>query len=84
MDIVKLPPGERAPKDSDCISIVLTTTGTYSLDGSALQSCGDGDEIESVTMIGSKPYDSYEEAEAAGLAWAAEHCVGQVYVSTVA
>lgn len=82
MNIVKLPPGEIAPEDSDCISIALTPKGTYSLDGSALQSCGDGDEIESVTMIGSQPYDSYEEAEAAGLAWAAEHCVGQVYVTT--
>lgn len=45
--------------------------------------CGDTDEAESVSMIGSEPYDHYDDAEAAGLAWAAEHCAGEVYVSTL-
>ena len=32
-------------------------------------------------MIGSDPYPSYEEAEAAGLAWINEHGVEQVFVA---
>ena len=84
MDIIKLPPGERAPKDSDCLSIERLPDGRYKLNGSALQLCGDGQEAESVAMIGGDPYGSYDDAEAAGLAWIAEYCVKQVFVSTMA
>lgn len=83
MEIIKLPPGERAPKESDCISIERLADGRHTLNGSALQLCGDGQEAESVAMIGGEPYDSYDEAEAAGLAWISEYCVKEVFVSTM-
>ena len=83
MEIIKLPPGERAPQESDCVSIERLSDGRFGLNGSALQLCGDGQEAESVAMIGGEPYDSYDEAEAAGLAWIAEYCVKEVFVSTM-
>lgn len=79
MEIIKLPPGERAPRDSDCARIEARD-GKFYLNASALVTCGDGNEAESVAMIGSDPYDSYEEAESAALAWAAAHGVEQFYV----
>lgn len=81
MEVVNLPPGEEAPKDSDCVSIARIADGKHLLNGSALLACGDSDEIESVALIGGEPYATYEEAEAAGLAWASEHCVEMLYVS---
>jgi hypothetical protein len=82
MDIIKLPAGERARDDVDCVHIAKTDAGKYLINCSALLACGDGDEVESVALIGSDPYDSYEDAEAAGLAWAADQCVEQLYVTT--
>jgi hypothetical protein len=82
MEIVKLPPGRRASPASDCISIQELPTGQYELNGSVLVRCeGDADTAESVALIGGDPYDSYEAAEAAGLAWANTHCAETVYVS---
>ncbi|WP_267397154.1 MULTISPECIES: hypothetical protein [unclassified Sphingomonas] len=83
MEILKLPEGERAPDEVDCISIERQDDGRYELQGSALINCGDGDEVESVSLVQMTTYDTYEEAEAVGLAWAAEQCVEQLYVSTV-
>ena len=82
MDIEKLPIGVQAPEDSDCISIQELDDGRFRLNGSALLRCGDTEEAESVALIGGEPYPSFDEAEAAGLAWAAEHCVGTLYVSS--
>lgn len=83
MEVIKLPPGELAPKESDCISIEEKADGSYQLNTSALSNCGgeNGDEAESMSVIGSQPYKSYEEAEAAGLVIAAEQCVGTLFVS---
>ncbi len=83
MHITRLPAGETAPAEADCISIERRPDGRFSLNATALMACGDTDEAESVSMIGSEPYDHYDDAEAAGLAWAAEHCAGEVYVSTL-
>lgn len=83
MDVIKLPFGESAPQETDCISIGAREDGRFDLNCSALLSCGDTDEAESVSLIGGAPYDSYEEAEAAGLAWAADHCVESLYVSSL-
>jgi hypothetical protein len=82
MKIVKLPVGEQAPKDSDCISLQHLPDGTVRLEASALMSCGDGDEAESVALVDGGAYRTIEEAEAAGMAWAEGHCVEQLYVST--
>lgn len=81
MDIINLPAGQMAPEDVDCVHIERTTEGKYRIECSALQSCGDGEAVESVAVIGSDLYDSYAGAEAAGLAWAAGQCVDQLYVS---
>jgi hypothetical protein len=85
MDIVKLAPGERAPEDSDCISIQEGADGRFLLNASALITCvQDGDEEEegdSAAVIGGSAYASYDEAEAAGLAWAADQCVEFLYVA---
>lgn len=81
MEIIKLPFGEEAPAEGDCISVTAREDGRFDLNATALLTCGDAEEAESVAMIGGDPYSSYDEAEAAGLAWAADHCVEQLYVS---
>jgi hypothetical protein len=83
VDILKLPAGERAADDVDCISIERQDDGRYELQGSALINCGDGDEVESVSLVQMPTYDTYEEAEEVGLAWAAEQCVERLYISTI-
>jgi hypothetical protein len=86
MDIIKLPPGEMAGEDTDCIKIERTPDGRYSLITSALVAC-DNDEVDagdSEAVISSGTYASCEEAEAAGLAWAASLCVERIYVETSA
>lgn len=80
MDIIKLPAGERASDASDCIRIQKMTDGSFSLTGSVLLQCGDAEVAESVSLIGGDPYDTYEAAEAAGVAWAGEHCADVLYV----
>jgi hypothetical protein len=81
LDIIKLPFGEQAPNEGDCISIIERTDGRFDLNATALLACGDTDEAESVSMIGGDSYPTYEEAEAAGLAWADGHCVEKLFVS---
>ena len=83
MEIIKLPFGEEAPTEGDCISITAREDGRFDLNATALLRCGDGEEADSVSMIGGSPYSSYDEAEAAGLAWAADHCVEQIYVASL-
>ena len=81
MKIQKLPPGRRADDQADCIQIQELADGRFSLTGSVLLQCGDVDPAESVSLIGGEPYRRYEEAEAAGIAWASEHCADLLYVS---
>ncbi len=82
MEIIKLPHGEMASEDTDCIKINETPEGRFSLVASALMGCGDGENMESVALVASDPYPSYDAAEAAGLAWAEAHCVATIYVET--
>ncbi len=82
MNVVKLAPGVMADEDTDCIKINEARDGSFTLVASALMMCGDGGDPESVAMVASEPYPSYEAAEAAGLAWAQEHCVETIYVET--
>ena len=82
MDIVNLPAGVRASHDSDCISIQEVHGDRFVLNGSVLVRCGEGAaSAESTALIGGDSYASYAEAEAAGLAWASDHCVETLYVS---
>ena len=80
MDVVRLKPGESAPKDSDCIRVRPAPDGRYQLIASALDDCQPDGEAESVAMIRGEPYATREDAEAAGLAWAADHCVERLYI----
>ena len=80
MEIIKLPSGQQASDESDCIRIQELPGGTFELNGSVLFRCGDAEVAESVSLIGGDPYDSYDAAEAAGLAWAGEHCAETLYV----
>lgn len=82
MEIRKLPRGETAPQDSDCIKIVRQDGGGYTMVASALLQCGGDDEAVSEALIDGDEYGSYEEAEAAGLAWAEGHCVELVYIES--
>lgn len=82
MEIIKLPPGEMAPEDTDCIKINQARDGKFTLVASALMACGDGENQESVALVSSDPYRSYDDAEGAGLAWAESHCVATIYVET--
>lgn len=82
MEIIRLPWGELAPKDSDCVLVQEEGEGRWQLNTSALENCAiDDEDAGSDATIGGVPYDSYDAAEAAGLAIAAEHCAGTVYVS---
>ena len=81
MEIVRLPVGEQAPKDSDCIGLQSLADGRFRLEASALINCGDSEVAESVALVDGGAYGSIEEAEAAGLAWADSHGVEQVYIS---
>ncbi len=81
MEIVKLPAGEPAPSNADCIRIQELDSGQFRLAGSVLVRCGDGEEAESVSLVGGDPYPSYDDAEAAGLAWASEHCAELLHVT---
>ena len=83
MEITRLPSGERAPDEADCISIEEKPDGTFELQGAALITCGDGEEAQSVALMGLPSYMSREEAENVGLAWAAEQCVEHLYIADV-
>jgi hypothetical protein len=82
MEIIKLPPGELAAEDTDCIKINEAPDGSFTLVASALMRCGDSDAFESVALVGSDPYPDYDAAEAAGLAWAEAQCVETLYIET--
>ena len=81
MDIKKLPAGEPAPSDRDCIRIQELEEGRFQLNGSVLFGCGDADSDESVSLVGGDPYPTYDDAESAGLAWANDHCAELLYVT---
>jgi hypothetical protein len=81
MEIVRLPVGKQAAVDADCIRIEEQPAGTYKLTASAL--CAATDEGESVSIVGDGlEFETVEEAEATGIAWAAEVGVEQLFVST--
>lgn len=76
MDIVRLPVGERAPVDSDCISIDQVADG-FNLTGSMLT-----DEEESVSIVSPIICDTREAAEEQGIAWAEGCGVPRLFVAT--
>lgn len=81
MDIKRLPEGEIAPSKGDCIRITKLDDGRFALATSALAQSGDGEELSEAILSGDA-YESCEEAEAAGLAWARVRGVATVYIET--
>ena len=80
MRIERLPEGERARDDVDCIHIAAAG-GEFYLTGSALRRGTGTDEPESDAIIGGRPYNTAAAAEDAGVAWAADRGVELLYVS---
>ena len=80
MEIVKLPLGKQASVDADCIRIEELPTGSYQLTASAM--CTGPDEGESVSIVDGLVFENFEQAEATGLAWAANIGVERLFVST--
>jgi len=81
MEIVKLPVGVPAKVEDDCIGIQQLADGGFLLTGSLLAMREEDGDEESVGLVQSEPYSSYEAAEAAGLAWADECGVERLHVS---
>lgn len=81
METVTLPAGEAASAEADCIRIQETQSGLFTLAGTVLAVCGDPEAEEVLSLVASDPYESYEAAEAAGLAWANDQCVQLLYIS---
>jgi hypothetical protein len=83
METIKLAEGEQAPQDADCIRVQSGSDGQYKLIAAVLQDLGDEADVESVSMIRGQPYASQADAEAAGMAWAADHGVSVLYIETM-
>jgi hypothetical protein len=80
MQVVRLPVGEQAPVEADCIRIEQAAEAVFKLTASAL--CVDADEGESVSIVDGPTFESAEKAEAAGLVWAANVGVERLFVSS--
>lgn len=80
MDIIRLPTGEQAPIDVDCLRIEERPGGEYRLTASAI--CVGADDGESVSIVGCPLFASAEAAESAGMAWAINVGVEQLFIST--
>ena len=79
MEIVRLPVGEQAPVDADCIRIEELSGSTFKLTASAL--CVGSDDGDSVSIVDGPVFESDEQAEAAGRAWATNVGVERLFVS---
>ena len=80
MEIVRLPVGEQAAVDVDCIRVEELPGSTYKLTGTAL--CIGSDDGDSVSIVDGPVFETIEEAEAAGTAWATHVGVERLFVST--
>lgn len=80
MEIVRLPVGEQARVDADCIRIEERPDASHKLTASAL--CIGSDENQSVSIVGGPVFATHEQAEEAGIAWATNIGVERLFVST--
>jgi hypothetical protein len=80
MEIVRLPVGQQAPVDADCIRIEELPGSTFKLTASAL--CVGSDDGDSVSIVDGAAFESVEQAETAGTAWATSVGVERLFVST--
>ncbi|SFR83626.1 hypothetical protein [Sphingomonas jatrophae] len=74
MKIIRLPTGQSAPPDADCISIESHPEDGVTLMGTAM--CGD----DSVALTGVQ-VDTREAAEEQGIAWAESQGVETLYIA---
>lgn len=79
MEITRLPVGEVAPPDADCIRIEEGVNGNFKMTASAL--CTGQDNGESVSIIDWPAFGTVRQAEEAGLAWANEVGAEHLYVA---
>jgi hypothetical protein len=84
MEIIRLPLGEAPPLDRDCLRIEQQADGSFALTATALceDEGGDEDEDASASIVGGPTFPTVEAAEEAGLAWAREAGVEQLYIGT--
>ena len=80
MELIRLPAGEQAGMETDCIRVEELGDGTHRLTGSAM--CAGEDEGTSVSLVGDLTYATAAEAECAGLAWAEGVGVTRLHIST--
>ena len=80
MDIIRLPVGQQAPVDADCIRIEEQPGAAFRLTASAL--CTGADDGESVSIVSGPVFATADQAEAAGVAWAASVGVERLFVSS--
>jgi hypothetical protein len=77
MEIVRLKPGERAPDDSDRVTVNSLPSGKHGFTGVTATR----EERPAAVYAGSEnALPSYNEAEEAGIAWAEQHEIAILYV----
>lgn len=80
MQITRMPIGEQAPPEADCLRIEEQPDGGFVLTASAL--CAGEDDAESASIVGGLRFATLDEAEAAGLAWAETVGADHIYIAT--
>lgn len=71
LQVIRLPAGKIAPADADCIRIEEQADGKFLLTGTTLCNVKGESEGDSVALVATAPYETYDAAEGAGIAWAA-------------
>lgn len=77
MEIVRLGPGERAPDNSDRITINSLPNGRHGVSGVTVDRATRG---AAVHMITENSMPSADEAEAAGIRWAMQQPIDVLFV----
>jgi hypothetical protein len=80
MEIVRLPVGKQASVDADCIRVEELPGSTFKLTASAL--CVESDDGDSVSIVDGPDFETIEQAEAVGIAWATDVGVERLFIST--
>lgn len=79
MELIRLPVGEPAEVDTDCIRVEELEDGSHRLTGTAM--CTGEDEGASVSLVDGLTFPTSDQAEEAGLAWAESVGVGRLHIS---
>jgi hypothetical protein len=82
MEIVRLIPGERAPRGADCIHVATLEDGRYGFSGSVVTVSPPPVRRDVVSIVSIDRYMTMKEAEAAGIAWALQNLSILLYVES--